>query len=186
MQICRSVPSWICHIVACMGGCLGCCSKPTEIIGVYESPKGLTIQGRTAMRPSPVEDFWSTSTGEMDNSAVQSQGSISSISTSNQTFDPHSNAGSTSNPPEFVNHGLLLWNQTRQQWIGNQKSQNRKQVQEPRIRSETSIDHGWNATYESLLGTNKPLPQPIPLPVSLLGCGGFGPCYFLGNKACVS
>ena len=97
-----------------MGGCLGCCSKPTEIIGVYESPKGLTIQGRTAMRPSPVEDFWSTSTG------------------------------------------LLLWNQTRQQWIGNQKSQNRKQVQEPRI--------SWNATYESLLGTNKPLPQPIPLP----------------------
>ncbi|RVW54047.1 hypothetical protein CK203_080380 [Vitis vinifera] len=178
-------------------GCLGCCSKPTEIIGVYESPKGLTIQGRTAMRPSPVEDFWSTSTGEMDNSAVQSQGSISSISTSNQTFDPHSNAGSTSNPPEFLGPfdghliaavsrfrflpifldkpdgsavptsilvGLLLWNQTRQQWIGNQKSQNRKQVQEPRIRSETSIDHGWNATYESLLGTNKPLPQPIPLP----------------------
>ncbi|KAJ9702581.1 hypothetical protein PVL29_004359 [Vitis rotundifolia] len=91
----------------------------------------------------------------MDNSAVQSQGSISSISTSNQTFDPHSNAGSTSNPPEFVNHGLLLWNQTRQQWIGNQKSQNRTQVQEPRI--------SWNATYESLLGTNKPLPQPIPL-----------------------
>ena len=60
------------------------------------------------MRPSPVEDFWSTSTGEMDNSAVQSQGSISSISTSNQTFDPHSNAGSTSNPPEFVNHGKSL------------------------------------------------------------------------------
>ncbi|XP_010648664.1 uncharacterized protein LOC100254371 isoform X3 [Vitis vinifera] len=145
-----------CRALFSSRGCLGCCSKPTEIIGVYESPKGLTIQGRTAMRPSPVEDFWSTSTGEMDNSAVQSQGSISSISTSNQTFDPHSNAGSTSNPPEFVNHGLLLWNQTRQQWIGNQKSQNRKQVQEPRI--------SWNATYESLLGTNKPLPQPIPLP----------------------
>ena len=35
----------------------------------------------------------------------------------------------------------------------------------------------WNATYENLLGTNKPLPQPIPLSVSLLGCGGFGPCY---------
>lgn len=26
----------------------------------------------------------------------------------------------------------------------------------------------WNATYESLLGTNKPFPQPIPLAVSLL------------------
>ena len=58
-------------------------------------------------RPGPVEDFWSTSTGEMDNSAVQSQGSISSISTSNQTFDPHNN-GSTSNPAEFVNHGKSL------------------------------------------------------------------------------
>lgn len=26
----------------------------------------------------------------------------------------------------------------------------------------------WNATYESLLGTRQPFPQPIPLPVSLL------------------
>ncbi|KAK1576127.1 hypothetical protein Q3G72_004175 [Acer saccharum] len=34
--------------------------------------------------------------------------------------------------------GLLLWNQTRQRC--------------------------WNATYDSLLGSNKPFPQPIPLP----------------------
>ncbi|XP_010254414.1 PREDICTED: uncharacterized protein LOC104595391 isoform X1 [Nelumbo nucifera] len=135
-------------------GCLGCCTKPTPIIAVDEPSKGLRIQGRTVKKPSISEDFWSTSTCEMDNSAVQSQRSISSISTSYQV-DPHG-VGSTSNPTEFVNHGLLLWNQTRQQWVGNRRSENRtQQVQEPRL--------SWNATYDSLLGTNKPFPQSIPL-----------------------
>ncbi|XP_026454544.1 uncharacterized protein LOC113355810 isoform X2 [Papaver somniferum] len=137
-------------------GCLGCCTKPAPIIAVDEPSKGLRIQGRTVKKPSISEDFWSTSTCEMDNSAIQSQRSVSSISTSNQTLDSQSGAGSTSNPPEFVNHGLLLWNQTRQQWIGNRNSGNpTPQVQEPRL--------SWNATYDSLLGTNKLFPQPIPL-----------------------
>ncbi|KAK6119628.1 hypothetical protein DH2020_046651 [Rehmannia glutinosa] len=117
----------------------------------------------------------------MDNSAFPSHRSISSISTSNQTLDTHSNADGTSNPSEFVNHGkyflhyltnlglslpyiklhfillkgLLLWNQTRQQWVGNKGSQKLEQAREPKL--------SWNATYESLLGTNKPFPQPIPL-----------------------
>ncbi|KAK9207907.1 hypothetical protein WN944_000256 [Citrus x changshan-huyou] len=51
--------------------------------------------------------------------------------------------------------GLLLWNQTRQQWLANKKPQNRPQVREPSI--------SWNASYESLLGTNKPFPQRVPL-----------------------
>ncbi|KAI3870391.1 hypothetical protein MKW92_045262 [Papaver armeniacum] len=139
MLLGRSFSSWFHQILACMGGCLGCCTKPAPIIAVDEPSKGLRIQGRT-----------------MDNSAIQSQRSVSSISTSNQTLDSQSGAGSTSNPPEFVNHGLLLWNQTRQQWIGNRNSGNpTPQVQEPRL--------SWNATYDSLLGTNKLFPQPIPL-----------------------
>ncbi|PPR96141.1 hypothetical protein GOBAR_AA24529 [Gossypium barbadense] len=111
------------------------------------------------------EDFWTTSTCDMDNSAVQSQGSISSISTSNQTLDLHGSVATANAPAEFVNHGkfsapkllcLLLWNQIRQSWVGNRRSQNRKQlVQEPKL--------NWNATYENLLGSNKPFPQPIPL-----------------------
>ncbi|KAJ4839321.1 hypothetical protein Tsubulata_018135 [Turnera subulata] len=52
--------------------------------------------------------------------------------------------------------GLLLWNQTRQQWIGNKKPQKRTQLREPTI--------SWNATYESLLGTNKPFARRVPLP----------------------
>ncbi|XP_058226732.1 uncharacterized protein LOC131335418 isoform X2 [Rhododendron vialii] len=91
----------------------------------------------------------------MDNSAVQSRGSISSISTSNLIMDTH---GSSSGNPssEFVNHGLLLWNQNRQQWIGNKKPENRaQQLHEPKL--------SWNATYESLLGSSKPFSQPVPL-----------------------
>ncbi|XP_057799935.1 uncharacterized protein LOC131015540 isoform X4 [Salvia miltiorrhiza] len=91
----------------------------------------------------------------MDNSAFPSHRSVSSISTSNQTLDTHSSTGGTSNSSEFVNHGLLLWNQTRQQWVGSKGSQKPGQAQEPKL--------SFNATYESLLGTNKPFPQPIPL-----------------------
>ncbi|GER51679.1 SPX (SYG1/Pho81/XPR1) domain-containing protein /zinc finger (C3HC4-type RING finger) protein-related [Striga asiatica] len=60
--------------------------------------------------------------------------------------------------------GFLLWNQTRQQWIGSKGSQKSEQVREPKL--------SWNATYESLLGTNKPFPQPIPLPVRNGGFSG--------------
>ncbi|XXG45722.1 hypothetical protein AAC387_Pa02g0723 [Persea americana] len=155
MLFIRSFSAWIRRILACMGGCLGCCSKATPIIAVDAPSKGLKVQGRTVRKPSLSEDFWSSSTYEMENSGVQSQRSVSSISTSNQTLDSHG-AGNSSNPSEFVNHGLLLWTQTRQQWIGNKRKENQvQQVHEPRL--------SWNATYDSLLGTNKPFPQPIPL-----------------------
>ncbi|OAY72044.1 uncharacterized protein LOC109710457 isoform X4 [Ananas comosus] len=155
MLFCRPFSAWIRHLLACMGGCLGCCSKPTPVIAVDEPSKGLRIQGQTVKKASVSEDFWSTSTYEMENSAVQSQRSISSISISAQIADHHG-AGSSSNPPEYVNHGLILWNQTRQQWLGNKRSDARlQQVREPKL--------SWNATYESLLGTNKPFPLSIPL-----------------------
>ncbi|KAH7574129.1 hypothetical protein JRO89_XS03G0255600 [Xanthoceras sorbifolium] len=128
MQFCRFVPPWIYRLLACMGGCFGCCTKPSLIIAVDKPSKGLRIQGQTVKKSSVSEDFWSSGTCEMDNSAIQSQRSLSSISMSNQPLDPFSSAGSTSNPAEFVNHG------------------------------------NWNATYESLLGTNKPFSRPIPLP----------------------
>ncbi|PIA56991.1 hypothetical protein AQUCO_00600006v1 [Aquilegia coerulea] len=155
MLLGRSIGAWIRHFFACMGGCLGCCNKATPIIAVDEPSKGLKIQGRLVKKPSISEDFWSTSTCEMENSALQSQRSVSSISTSNQTLEVQSGASTSS--PEFVNHGFLLWNQTRQQWIGNKRPRTRtQQVREPRL--------SWNVTYDSLLGTNKPFHQPIPLP----------------------
>ncbi|XP_007011866.2 PREDICTED: uncharacterized protein LOC18587796 isoform X2 [Theobroma cacao] len=153
MQSSGYLPPWICALFACMGGCFGCFTKPTLIVAVDDPSKGLTIQGRKVKKSSLSEDFPSSSACEMEYSAAQSQGSVSSTSLSNQPPDP---SGSTSYPSEFVNHGLLLWNQTRQQWRGNKRSEKRAQPQEPTI--------SWDATYESLLGDNKPFPQPIALP----------------------
>nr|GMD75242.1 uncharacterized protein LOC109184044 isoform X1 [Ipomoea batatas] len=136
-------------------GCFGCCGKSQPIIAVDEPSKGLRIQGRLVKKPSISEDFWSTSTYEMENSTIQSQRSLSSISVSNQVLSQNIGNGSTSNHSEFVNHGYLLWNQTRLQWLGSKKPENQRQVREPIL--------NWNATYENLLGTNKRFPHPIPL-----------------------
>ncbi|XP_047327488.1 uncharacterized protein LOC124931136 isoform X3 [Impatiens glandulifera] len=136
--------------------CLGCCSQPPLIIAVDEPSNGLKIQGRTVKKASISEDFWSTSACEVDNSTFQSQRSMSSISTSNAPQDVSTSAGSSNHPTEFVNHGLLLWNQIRQQWIAKKSSKNRKEAHEQKISP--------SASYESLLGTNKPFPTPIPLP----------------------
>ncbi|XP_022754497.1 uncharacterized protein LOC111302880 isoform X2 [Durio zibethinus] len=131
MQSSGYLPPWISSLFACMGGCFGCFTKPSLIIAVDEPSKGLMIQGHKVKRSNFSEDFWSSSACEMEHSAVPSQRSISLISISNQSLDP---SGSTSNPSEFVNHGLLLWNQTRQQWLGNKGSEKPVQLQEPTIR----------------------------------------------------
>uniref|UniRef100_A0A2P2LX39 Uncharacterized protein MANES_11G055800 n=1 Tax=Rhizophora mucronata TaxID=61149 RepID=A0A2P2LX39_RHIMU len=114
--------------------CFGRIKKPTLITSVEQS-KDLKTQGRIVKKPSLSDDFWTTSPCDMDNSAAQSQGSISSISTINQTLDPNGGPGSTSNTSEFVNHGLLLWNQTRQRWVGNRRSANwPQQPREPKLK----------------------------------------------------
>ncbi|XP_018851712.1 uncharacterized protein LOC109013904 isoform X3 [Juglans regia] len=118
-----------------MGGCLGCYSKPPLTRSVDAPSKGLQIQDQKVKKPIILEDFWTTSTWDMDNSTIQSQGSISSISTTNQVLDLHGVAGSANTPSEFVNHGLLLWNQTRQRWVGNKRSEIRgQQAREPKLR----------------------------------------------------
>ncbi|KAH1252826.1 hypothetical protein GmHk_04G009689 [Glycine max] len=135
-------------------GCLGC----------FPNPKG-----HATNKDNRSEDFWSSSAFEIDQSALQSQKSISSIGIPS---DPQSSADIQIDSSEYVNHGkysviliiiamyagLLLWNQMRRQWVGNRRHENKKQVGEPII--------SWNATYESLMGTNKPFPRPIPLGVS--------------------
>ncbi|XP_045830094.1 uncharacterized protein LOC123921550 isoform X1 [Trifolium pratense] len=152
-----------------MGGCVGCYKRPALVTTVEgPSTKGLTKQGKAVEKPSTSEDFWTTSTHDMDNSIVQSQGSISSTSLNNQAVAPH--GSSSNNPPEFVNHGLILWNQTRQRWVGNKKPESRtQQLREPKLRTYSLCLAknfwlcSWNATYESLLTSNKPFRQPIPL-----------------------
>ncbi|WCJ30291.1 hypothetical protein M5689_011860 [Euphorbia peplus] len=88
----------------------------------------------------------------MDPNGVQSQKSLSSVNVVDQPLDPKS----LSVLRIGNNAGYLLWKQTRQQWITNRKSRNKKKIREPTI--------GWNATYETLPGSSKRIPQPIPLP----------------------
>ncbi|XP_022749677.1 uncharacterized protein LOC111299043 isoform X2 [Durio zibethinus] len=150
------ISTWIGDLLSCMGGCFGCCTKPTPIITVDEPAKRLRIQGRIVRQPIISDDFWSTSTYDLENSAVQSQRSLSSISASNPTLSQCSSTGGVANPSDFVNQGLIVWNQTRLQWIGSSGPRNHtQQSRQPRI--------SWNATYESLLGTRNPFPRPIPL-----------------------
>ncbi|KAA3486246.1 Elongation factor Tu, plastid [Gossypium australe] len=140
-------------------GCLGC----------FQPSKGLTTQHWKLKRSSFSEDFWSSSACEIENSPLKPQRSISSISISSHSLDL---SGSTSRPSEFVNHGkfiyltqstsfcgLLLWNQTRQQWVGNKKSEKRTQPRE----SMLSYSCNWNAVDDSLHGSTKPFPKPLPL-----------------------
>jgi hypothetical protein len=84
--------------------CFGCCAKPTPITAAEEPSKRSRIQGCSIRKASLTEEFWSSSARDMDNSAIQSQRSISLISTVAQSNDQHA-AGSSSNPNEFVNQG---------------------------------------------------------------------------------
>ncbi|KAK1429617.1 hypothetical protein QVD17_11831 [Tagetes erecta] len=153
MQIFGSVSSCIRNIIEFMGGCLGCCTKPPFITTDNNNkPTGSLGKGQVTSKHAVLDGFWSSSTFEMDNSVPLSQ--ISASSTSNAPADAQCSSGN--NPSEFVNHGLLLWNQTRQQWIGDKEADHSKKARPPVI--------SWKATYDNLLGSNKPFSRPIPLP----------------------
>ncbi|XP_024972840.1 uncharacterized protein LOC112511450 isoform X2 [Cynara cardunculus var. scolymus] len=127
-------------------GCLGCDAK-------HKLMKGQESQIRSASRPSMAEGVLTSSRLDVDNSAVHSLGTISSIDTPNPTLDSH---GIGDPSQDFINHGFLFWNQSRQQWVGNKgKSNQGDQLRESRL--------SWNETYVSLLGSNKPFAMPVPL-----------------------
>ncbi|KAL7099717.1 hypothetical protein ACP275_09G102300 [Erythranthe tilingii] len=101
---------------------------------------------------------------------VQSYRSIfSKKNTLNQTNGAHG-AGDSIKPTEFVNNGLLLWNQGRQKWVGNKKAASRvQQLYVPKCRSlrlclaKKFMLCCWNMTNDSLLKSKKPFPRPIRL-----------------------
>ncbi|GMI92489.1 hypothetical protein like AT5G25360 [Hibiscus trionum] len=133
-------------------GCFGCFTKPSLISAVDDPSQGQRVQGHKVKRSNFSDDFWNSSACEMEHSGVRSQRSGSSKNNASN-LDP---SVSASQPPDFVNHGLLLWNQTRQQWLGNKEPEKRVQPREPTIK--------WNTIYDSLHGDYKSFPHPIPLP----------------------
>ncbi|KAK4277167.1 hypothetical protein QN277_015206 [Acacia crassicarpa] len=149
MQFYRSAPPWVRRILACIGGCIGYTTIPQENTSIGGKSNGQTV------REDRLEDLSSSCIFEMDPSASQSQENSLSIGTSNQPSDPQTSTYPQIDHPVFINHGLLLWNQTREQWLQRRNSERRPRVREPIISEDE--------TYESLLGSNEPFPQPIPL-----------------------
>lgn len=100
-------PLFCCYLTCFIqnSGCFGCCMKPTPIIAVDEPAKGLRIQGQTVRKPHISDGFWSSSTGDLDNSNIQSQRSISSVSTLNQILYHSSGTSTAGANPEFANPG---------------------------------------------------------------------------------
>lgn len=137
-------------------GCVGGCAKP---------PPGTTVERSSRRHPSRrgvsglflvKKDWWSSSPDDMENSVNNSHSmrrnpSVGSTSQADETQLTNDSTNST-----FVNHALIMWNERRREWLGN-RSQNRPQMpREPII--------SWNTTYDDLLATNQPFPQPVPLP----------------------
>ncbi|KAE9587579.1 hypothetical protein Lalb_Chr23g0275391 [Lupinus albus] len=150
-----SIISWIKDLFECMCGCFGCCTKPTPIKAVDEATNGRKIQGWTVKKPTTSDDFWSSSTRDVDNSTFQSQRSIQSVSTLNQILG----TSTEGNDHEFVNRGLLLWNESRLKWIGSDSPKNQtQQTRETRLNANETYE-----TYETLLGSRRLFPKPVPL-----------------------
>ncbi|KQK02928.2 uncharacterized protein LOC100834614 [Brachypodium distachyon] len=142
----RAIPQLLSSacIFICSGGCFGCCEKAVKHVG--ELSKSLLTQD---LHPTVGEEFWSTTTIEVDQADLRG---IPPFHPTSFPLDQHG-AGSSHNPSEF---GFSLWEQIREEWTDNRKEQPVvKQIHEPVL--------SWNAAYESLLGSNKPFPQPIPL-----------------------
>ncbi|CAM6129314.1 unnamed protein product [Calypogeia fissa] len=107
--------------------------------------------GRGHSTHSPRKEWWTSSSNEMESNTTTLNGtqrSSSTVSTPN-----HSQDNSNSN---FVNHALILWNERRREWVGNRPHHRSNQAREPVI--------SWSTSYEDLLATNRPFPQPVPLP----------------------
>ncbi|KAL9242440.1 hypothetical protein vseg_016435 [Gypsophila vaccaria] len=158
MTVYDSVTAWINSFLACIGSCLGRCTKSTGgPPNNDDRSKELYSQGQAVEKHSMSEDFWGTSAGDLDYVFGISQRSMSSLSTSNLSFHSDMIAANANSNNEFVNHGLRLWNQNRLQWIGGVKSSNEAQQAPGNTIS-------LNATYDSLLSSKERFRRPIPLP----------------------
>ncbi|XP_051119579.1 uncharacterized protein LOC127243537 isoform X2 [Andrographis paniculata] len=141
-----SVAAWVFHIIACMGRCLGC--DEAKLTSSYqETPKGQNNHLVETSELALYDDSWDADPCEIDNNTRSS----SLI----RMLIPVHDAHCSTTPPKFVNHGLLLWNQTRQKWL---------ECKRPRRLSQPVLDPklSWNAIYDGVL-SYKPFLQPVPL-----------------------
>ncbi|KAJ3694216.1 hypothetical protein LUZ60_009696 [Juncus effusus] len=157
-----SCSGWIDNLIDSIRNCLGFDESAAQSPRVVNGNGNRNGNGaRTVQQPLLYDDFLSSSTHGMERNINNNGGSngnrIESIERmiSVSSIDQNGEGSNGSNPDEFVNRGLLLWNKTRKEWIQSEKYTRKSREFETRI--------SWNATYENLLGTNRPFHRPIPL-----------------------
>ncbi|KAL4029249.1 hypothetical protein IC575_012476 [Cucumis melo] len=133
---------WIDRLLSCLGSI-----KPAPTIS------GNNLNSRM---PSMSEDFWSTSTCDLDELLTLQSRQNSFISTTNHNSNHGGVIDNLSNHSDFVNHGFVLWTQTRLRWVGNC-------VPAKRTKKSHITGLSWYMTKELLLETRKPYHRRIPL-----------------------
>ncbi|MFS7899255.1 hypothetical protein Hanom_Chr02g00098361 [Helianthus anomalus] len=125
-----------------LSGCFGCDAKSK----LTKSQESQPSRPSHVAKPSIAERGEESVRCDVDDDAL----CVSAIDTPNPTLDSH---GTRNTSQEFINHGklfvpklllyrtimaglgLLLWNQSRQQWVGSKrKSKPTDQNREPKLR----------------------------------------------------
>ncbi|XP_038889430.1 uncharacterized protein LOC120079339 isoform X2 [Benincasa hispida] len=133
---------WIDRLLSCLGGI-----KPAPAIS------GNNLNSRM---PSMSDDFWSTSTCDPDEMLTLQSRQNSFISTTNHNSNHGGGTDNLRNHSDFVNHGFVLWTQTRLRWVGNC-------VPAKRTKKNHLTGLSWYMTKELLLESKKPYHRRIPL-----------------------
>ncbi|KAH8955767.1 hypothetical protein BDL97_07G003900 [Sphagnum fallax] len=146
---------WKCMNLQQSSGCVGGFARPPPITVPEKSgPRKYRgskrrVRGHSARPP---RDWWTTSSNDMD-----SNGMLNARSFQNFPIGTHSmHSNNNSNNSTFENHGLMLWNEQRREWVGTRPRHQPQGSREPVI--------SWSTTYEDLLGTSRPFPKPVRLP----------------------
>ncbi|KAM0068682.1 hypothetical protein Hdeb2414_s0002g00075921 [Helianthus debilis subsp. tardiflorus] len=57
--------------------------------------------------------------------------------------------------PLFVNHAEMAWHEMRRAWVGDRSQKSHTKFRQPIL--------SWTTSFEDLLSTGEPFPEPIPL-----------------------
>ncbi|XP_064945000.1 uncharacterized protein LOC103970185 isoform X3 [Musa acuminata AAA Group] len=132
-----------------MGCCVGGLAKPQSLPErTPMASKKINIGHFSAHK----ESQWSSSPEAMENNI-----SISHSLETNFSLAPNA-ANEIMMLPEENHNNLFTnqaWNEMRREWVGDQSKRSHMAPREPTI--------SWSTTYEDLVSTTQPFPQPIPL-----------------------
>ncbi|XP_064964635.1 uncharacterized protein LOC135673634 [Musa acuminata AAA Group] len=135
----------------CVGGLAKSQSANDRILGPPKKRNigQLSIQKKRQWSSSPEPEV-------MENNVSNSLSLVTNVSSCPTTVNDETKLlEENANNVSFVNQGAIAWNEMRRAWVGDRSKKPHRAPREPTI--------SWCATYEDLLSTNRPFPQPIPV-----------------------